>query len=209
MEKKRFKLNIRKICFVLGVLLLLGAAAMTAYNLYTDWYAGEASQSIIEQMELPEAEEEPVAESRPAPEFWNGPMPEQEIDGELYIGAVYIPAIGINLPIHTEWGTALAKTAPCRYLGSAYTGTLIIAGHNYQRHFGKLKDLQEGDRVRITDVKGSVFWYEVIGFESIDMYDIDAMQEGDWDLTLFTCDASRVRRTTVRCREISRTPPKA
>lgn len=218
-HEKKFRLDIRRICLCLGVVLLIGAAALACYNFYTDWHAGQLSQSVIDQMELPAASEpeesassasEPAsgeAESEADSEYWDGDMAEEEIDSDVYIGSLSIPAIGVTLPINTEWDAALAKKAPCRYKGSAYDGSMIIAGHNYRSHFGKLKELEAGDRICFTGVDGSVFWYEVTGFESIDMYDFDGMDAGDWDLTLFTCDASRVRRVTVRCKEISRSAP--
>lgn len=214
-HEKKFKLDIRRICLCLGVALLIGAAALAGYNLYTDWHAGQVSQSVIEQMELPAASEpeesassvSESASSEADSEYWDGGMAEEEIDSDVYIGSLSIPAIGVTLPINTEWDAALAKKAPCRYKGSAYDGTMIIAGHNYRSHFGKLKELEVGDKACFTGVDGSVFWYELTGFESIDMYDFDGMDAGDWDLTLFTCDASRVRRVTARFKEISRSAP--
>lgn len=198
-QKSKFTLS--RLCLAAGLLLLLAAAVLTGYNLYTDWHAGQTAQTAASQLASSQPQTQtPVSESSSvqAKDF-SGPMPQQEIDGAYYVGTLELPTLGLTLPIRAEWSTAGAKTAPCRYLGSAYDGDLIIAGHNYRSHFGRLAELQLGDEVRFTDVEGNVFRYEVASFESIDMYDIEAMEEGDWDLTLFTCDASRVRRVTVRC----------
>lgn len=63
-----------------------------------------------------------------------------------------------------------------------------------------------GAEVRFTDVAGQTFRYTVVGQERIDGYDVEGMQAGDWDLTLFTCTWSRVSRVTVRCVEASGAP---
>ena len=88
--------------------------------------------------------------------------------------------------------------APCRYAGNLYDG-LIIAGHNYVSHFKKLSQLAPGDAVRFTDVDGNVWEYTVTTTEIISGYDVEGMEEGDWDLTLFTCTYGGQDRVTVRC----------
>jgi sortase A len=47
--------------------------------------------------------------------------------------------------LNSEWSYPLLKKAPCRYRGSIFTDGLIIAGRNFQRHFGNLKLLNSGD----------------------------------------------------------------
>ena len=38
--------------------------------------------------------------------------------------------------------------------------------------------------------------------ETVGGYDIEKMEAGDWDLTLFTCTNKGKARAAVRCREI-------
>ena len=57
----------------------------------------------------------------------------------------------MSLPIISEWNDTRLKQAPCRFQGSVYLNNLIIAGHNYKKHFGGLKNLQIGDVVIFTD----------------------------------------------------------
>ena len=59
------------------------------------------------------------------------------------------------------WSYPKLKIAPCRYSGSAYTGNLVIAAHNYRTHFGLLESLAPGAQVKFTDVEGNVFSYEI------------------------------------------------
>ena len=122
-----------------------------------------------------------------------------EIDGVEYIGTLTIPALGLELPIVSAWSDALLDLAPCRYTGSAYLGDLIIAGHNYRRHFGPLGRIAPGDRVTFTDVDGNVFAYNVAEIQILKPTAIEDMLSEEWDLSLFTCTLGGQTRLTVRC----------
>ncbi|EJX03858.1 Peptidase C60, sortase A and B [gut metagenome] len=110
-----------------------------------------------------------------------------------------IPALELSLPIISEWNDIRLKQAPCRYQGSVYLDNLIIAGHNYKKHFGGLKNLQTGDTITFTDMDEHCFSYTVTAVEELDRTAIEAMKSGDWDLTLFTCTIGGKKRVTVRC----------
>lgn len=126
-------------------------------------------------------------------------MPTKEIDGETYIGVVEIPSLELSLPVMSDWSYPQLKKAPCRYVGSVYSHDVVICGHNYDRHFGRLKELIPGDEVRFTDMDGNVFRYSVCAVEQLAKTAVEEMQTGDWDLTLFTCTKGGVMRVTVRC----------
>ena len=53
--------------------------------------------------------------------------------------------------------------------------------------------------MRFTDVEGNVLSYTVAETELLDGSDVEAMEAGDWDLTLFTCTVGGKTRVTVRC----------
>ncbi len=46
---------------------------------------------------------------------------------------------------------------------------------------------------------GNVFSYEVALLEILQPTDVDEMEGGDWDLTLFTCTVGGKSRVTARC----------
>ena len=127
-------------------------------------------------------------------------MPTREIDGQTYIGMVEVPALELSLPVISEWTYPRIKKAPCRYVGSVYSKDMVICGHNYDRHFGRLKELAVGDEVRFTDMDGNVFFYSVCGTEQLGKYAVEDMLAGEWDLTLFTCTKGGRMRVTVRCK---------
>lgn len=127
-------------------------------------------------------------------------MPTKEIDGQTYIGMVEVPSLELSLPVISEWTYPRLKKAPCRYVGSVYSKDMVICGHNYDRHFGRLKDLAVGDEVRFTDMDGNVFFYSVCGTEQLGKYAVEDMLAGEWDLTMFTCTKGGRMRVTVRCK---------
>ena len=118
-----------------------------------------------------------------------------------YYSTISFPALGLELPVMSQWSYPNLKIAPCRYQGSAYTGDLIIAGHNYRTHFGPLKNLRVGDAVLFTDADGNQFRYTVAQVENLAKTAVEEMAAGDWDLTLFTCTLGGQTRVTVRCVE--------
>ena len=146
----------------LGLLLIAAALVLTGYNIWDERRAEEASQKMLEQMELP------VDEARERYADWESglegsevdipnyvlnpymDMPVTAIDGYEYIGVVSVPSLGLELPVMSEWSYPRLKVAPCRYRGSAYTHDLIIAGHNYRKHFSPLKTLEPGAKVVFT-----------------------------------------------------------
>ncbi len=185
------------ICMVAGLLCILAALCLICFNRSEDEEAGtqakEAVPYIVAQM--PETDllpEEPMAVE-------TGDMPAIEVDGHSYIGMITIPVLDLELPIQAEWSQEAAKISPCRYKGSVYDQDLIVAGRNYTRHFGKLKQLNNGDEVIITDVNGRSYFYSVTYMETIDTYGIEEMDAGEWDLTVFTRTLGGAGRVTVRC----------
>ena len=191
-----------------GLLLIAAALLLTVYNIRESDRAGAESEEMVVRMEsltaaLPERLE--TEKKEPVPEYKKNPemeMPTVEVNGQECVGMIEIPALGLKLPIISEWSDAKLKKAPCRYSGSAYLKNMIIAGHNYRTHFSGIKRLNTGDSVVFTDADGNVFSYEVAEIETVGGYDIEKMEAGDWDLTLFTCTNKGKARAAVRCREI-------
>ena len=200
-----------KLCTALGLLLLLAALLLTAYNLWRDAMASTSVDFVLEhltpalssrQAALPALPSGEDLEEAFIPDYVLNPemaMPEENIDGRSYIGVLDIPALELSLPIISEWSYDALQIAPCRYSGSAYLDNLVIAGHNYRSHFASLPQLQPGDTVTFTDMDGNVFSYEVSSLETLSPYAVSDMTSGDWDLTLFTCTVGGQSRLAIRC----------
>lgn len=180
-----------------GLLMMIAALLLTAYNIWDERRAGEDTQGLLDQMEEQNQEDEDTI-----PDYLLNPdmeMPVVEIGGYFYLGRIDIPALGLSLPVMDSWDYSKLRIAPCRYEGSVYKGDMIIAGHNYRSHFGYLKNLNIGDQVVFTDVRGNRFLYQVTDMEVLNPENIDGMRAGDWDLTLFTCTYGGQTRMTIRC----------
>lgn len=127
-------------------------------------------------------------------------MPTVDADGHTYVGFLEIPAIKRILPVMDAWSYPNLKIAPCRFVGTVYAHDMIVCAHNYDRHFGLIKTLEEGDKVFFTDVYGDRFSYEISEVTILQPTDVDEMKDpDDWDLTLFTCTIGGATRVTVRC----------
>lgn len=196
-----------------GLLLIAAALLLGVYNVWEARQAGiQAAQTSDQLNELIE----------PAPQLWSGDpdylstvdpdtevpdhlldpakdMPEKIIDGERYVGVLTIPSLDLELPIISSCSERTLKIAPALYHGSVYQDNLVLAGHNYRTHFGKIRRLNEGDQLIFTDVEGNVFVYEAVMLETLKASDVEQMCSGEWDLTLFTCTLGGSSRITVRC----------
>lgn len=200
----------------IGLLLIAAALFLVSYNLYDELRAEQSARQAVTQLDayLPaeaalEAPSDSAGDQEPLvsdertviPDYVLSPnmeMPVETINGIDFIGVLRIPALELELPIISEWNYPNLKTAPCRYSGSAYLNNLIICGHNYTSHFGTLKNLWEGDIATFTDMDGNVFTYKMVERETLLPTSIDAMESGEWDLTLFTCTVGGQSRVTIR-----------
>ena len=185
---------------MVGVLLLLGAAGLTAYNIADSMRARQAVEAIIGPIAEAIDQQEPSSMVRPegdaVPE-----MPVRLQDGLRYIGIIEIPALNLSLPVLENWSYDLLKISPCRYAGSYFTNDLVLCAHNYAAHFNGLRYVDIGSDVYFTAVSGQTFHYVIDNRETLTPEENDRMitSNGEWDLTLFTCYIGGATRCTLRC----------
>lgn len=207
----RSKLGI--FCIVLGVLLLLGAPVLAFFNMRQDAQAGNAAAAVLPQ--LVDQIRDNTAKEPKAPEDgfldWGLQVPvdllteedkkmtEVEIDGYAYIGYLTIPSLGLELPIMSTWSYPQLRIAPCRYTGSLRGEDLVLMAHNYNNHFGRLSQLNIGDRISFTSMDGVTTNYTVVAKDILDPTAVEEITEGTYDLTLFTCTYGGASRVTVYC----------
>lgn len=181
----------RRVCVILGLALLLGAAALTVRNERESAAAGERAAGVLAQMvaRLP-------SETRAAAEE----MTVVEIDGCGYIGYISIPKLELELPVMAEWDYERLETAPCRYGGTVAGGDLVIIGHNYRRHFGPIRRLEPGDQVTFVDTDGRETGYQVTEVRQVSADAVEAVTDSGFALALVTCTYGGEARTAVFCR---------
>lgn len=204
---------IGSICVVLGAALVLSALALILYNRREDDSAGKAAASVLPGIKeiiaqkteptVPPAEpgQEPTEPLPPEPTFPEEPgeMTVVEIDGWGYIGYLSVPSLGLELPVMAQWSYPQLKLAPCRQFGAVGTNDMVIAAHNFQNHFGRLKELSPGDSLTFVDMDGKTTAYIVEVVETIPPYSTEMVKNSDWDLVLYTCTYGGRTRVMVGC----------
>ena len=182
-----------------GMLLIAGAMLLYFHNVRENRSAEESAQQVLQDMQTQITTPAPDATPSPRPEKTR--MPVVEIDGLEYIGYVSVPALEINLPVMADWSYEKLRIAPCRHAGATYTHDLVIAAHNFDSHFGGLKDLYEGAAVSFIDMDGDVFTYAVTRVETVAPTAVAEVLESDSDLVLYTCTYGGKTRVVVYCSE--------
>ena len=187
-----------------GAVLIISALLLFLYNRNQDATAGQEAESLLESVEaVIEAQAarkpSPVPDASPSPTPIDPTMPTVTIDGYEYIGYVEVPVLELKLPVMAEWDYDRLKIAPCRQFGSTRTDDLVIAAHNFDSHFGRLKDLAAGETVLFTDMDGIVSTYSVTRIETLDPNSVEAVQNSGHDLVLYTCTKGGRTRVTVFC----------
>ena len=142
-------------------------------------------------------ESETASTPEPMPEPYKA-MQTKMVNGQPYIGTLQIPALSLELPVIAEWSYPALRVAPCRYMGSVYQDNMILCAHNYSTHFGRLTELKVGDEAVFTDMEGNAYTYRMTAQEILPGTDPEAMEKGEWDLTLFTCTLGGKNRVTIR-----------
>lgn len=192
----------------MGCALILAAAGLAGKNITEAQRAEKLSARSAQELEaliLAQADiEEDLSARALIPEVSSEPelggsMPTVKIYSREYIGILSLPSLELELPVISQWSDENLKAAPCRFYGSVYSDDLVIAGHNFHAHFGRLKTLSPGDRLSFTDVNGAVYDYEVTAIETLDPSQVEEMCSGVSELTLFTCTADGDDRLTIRC----------
>lgn len=89
------------------------------------------------------------------------------------------------------------KPRACRQSGSSCTDDLVIVAHNYDNHFGRLKELSKGDTVIFTDMEGIVNTYFVEKLETLGPDAVDTVLNSSYDLVFYTCTKGGRTRVAV------------
>lgn len=201
------------ILMAIGTVMVLVALAFILNNLLEENRANTAARQVYGclysqiQAEVSQAKETatetnvayPVDEVTIREILTASDLEYTEIEGVRYIGYLDIPDLDLTLPVISEWSYEALKIAPARYSDPNTSHGLIIAGHSYSKHFGGLSALEAGAVVYFTDIRGTVYSFEVTEIQTLAPTDVEDMVSGDYDLTLFTCTPGGDNRVTVRC----------
>lgn len=192
---------------ILGAVLMMSALLLFLNNEAIDANAGKQSGDVLAQIKAekpasPETTVQETAAAETAP-METGPvdpaMTVKTINGYGYIGYLTIPRLELELPVMDDWDYDRLNIAPCRHFGSTKTDDLVIAAHNYDTHFGKLKSLEIGDEVSFTDMDGVISHYQIVKTGVLNPDAVDAVQYSGNHLVLYTCTYGGEERVAVFC----------
>ncbi len=183
---------------VAGAVLIASALLLFLYNDYTQRRAGQNAELLME--DLHSVLEENTDFSQPdTTEATPEDMPVITIDGYEYIGYISVPELSLELPVMSDWDYTRLKIAPCRHFGSLYEDNIVIAAHNYKRHFKYISRLEPGAQVIFTDVNGRANIYSLVSSAILSDDAVDAVQNSGYDLVLYTCTPGGSARTVLFC----------
>lgn len=183
----------------LGIVLIIVALSLCAYNVYDSFRASWSSKKILDAYVAKQSS----IDQGEVPDYILNPdmdMPEVELEGLTCVGMIEIPALDIKLPVTSTFTYELMKVAPCRYYGTPYKKNMVIAAHNSWYHFGRLNTLKAKNKVIFTDAAGNRFVYRVDAIEALRPNSVKDVTSGKWPLTLFTCTLDAQNRVVVRCK---------
>lgn len=134
---------------------------------------------------------------------------ETTIQGYNIEGIIEIPSIGLKYPIIDQTNDETMKISVTKFWGSNINevGNYTIAGHNNLdgTMFGKVKKLQKGDIIKLTNLYGKTVEYKIFDMYVIDPNDVsctEIVEEGTREVTLITCTNGRKNRLVTKAREI-------
>lgn len=190
-------MNIRRIgtIFVIfGLVLICSALSLLFYNSYQEQKSYKETENVLSALE---------GETQNSTQADSSNETTVDVNGYDYIGVIEIPKIEIKLPVLSEWDYARLKIAPCRQFGSISTDDIVIAAHNYKKHFGSLSSLNIGDEIILTDTSKNTHEYSVARIEVLNPTDVEKVQNSGYDLVLYTCTYGGKTRVTLFCNRIS------
>ena len=181
---------------MIGAALIASALFLFGYNQAEDENAGREAALMLQEVQ------EIILEYSTQP----AKLTVTEVSGYEYIGYISIPKLELELPVMADWDYARLKIAPCRHFGSPESDDLVIAAHNYKNHFGRLGKLKAEDVVIFTDMEGGSNIYAVCSVTRVKPTDVEAVQDSEYDLVLYTCAFSGEERIVVGCQRLADEP---
>jgi len=204
---------------IIGIALVSGAIFIVGKNIYNEKKAGEYVDEFLSGVkseiennknkfkdmdDVDKLIEDKDYNALGAKYEYKEGMLVETIDEKEYIGIVDIPSADISLPVFYSFSYANIRMLPARYSGSYSENNMVVAAHNYKRHFKTLLSLETDTEIIFTTIAGDEIHYLVTDIERVMPDQVKYMtdnRDGEWDLTLFTCNSDGSYRCAVRCRE--------
>ena len=132
---------------------------------------------------------------------------QKKLKGFEIIGKIEIPKLKVEKYILSQTSTKSLKVSVTKVCGPDINqiGNFCIAGHNYNKIFGKIKTLEKNDKILLTDVYGDTTIYQVYDIYKTSPKDVSCLNQdtqSEKELTLITCTAGATKRVIVKAVEV-------
>lgn len=189
---QKIKKNISTIIIIAGALFIIAALALLFYNQRSYDIDTQKALASIHGL-LPEVTDEFPQEKG------NNVMPSMAIDSESYVAIICMEAYDYEMPVRSVYDAKAVEKVPCRYSGSIYDSSLVIATSDNDGQMDFINNVNTGDKITVTDMKGGRFTYKVVKVENSNSADEDELSEGGYDLTLLVEYSGYTDYLFIRC----------
>ena len=204
------------VLLVIVIIAIVGLLVFLGYDFYHKYFTTKEASEFVEDydgaignsgndgssenVELADLDESPTLTSS------NGTKPTYK--GFTVVGTMKIPAINLEYPILEDPPTTKKLETSIIVLYPSgenlnQPGNTVIIGHNYRNglFFSNVKKLNNGDKIYITDYRGTSITYSIYNKFEASSTDTSFYQRdtnGKAEVTLSTCtDASNDQRTII------------
>lgn len=131
----------------------------------------------------------------------------RKLKGFEIVGKIEIPKLKVDKYILNQTSTKSLRVSVTKVCGPDINeiGNFCIAGHNYNKIFGKIKTLEKKDKILLTDVYGDTTTYEIYDVFKTSPKDVSCLNQdtqSEKEITLITCTAGATKRVIVKAVEV-------
>lgn len=131
----------------------------------------------------------------------------KEYRGYKTVGKITIPKLNIEKYILDETTEESLKVGVTKLCGpnANQEGNFCISGHNYVQTFGRLKELEIGDKIIIADTYNREVTYQVYKTYKVEPTDTSCLSQetnGEREITLITCTLGAIKRNIIKAIEV-------
>ncbi len=133
-----------------------------------------------------------------------------QYNGYDVVGIIEIPSINIKYPIINKTNDTTMKYSITKFSGGDINsiGNFTVAGHNNLNGtmFGKVKRLQIGDEIKMTDLYNNTVTYQIFDIYSVEPNDVSCLEsvdENTREITLITCTNGHLNRLITKAKEVA------
>ena len=169
------------ISITLGAILVIASIGLLVYSMRG--YEIDTNNAIVQiEKLLPK-----ITQSVPQ-EKGNNAMSSMEIDGESYVALLEMDMYKFKMPVRSVWDEKAVEAVPCRYSGSTYNNSLVIAATDAEGQMDFVNSVNTGDRLTVT-----------VKVENSNTATDEELNTDEFDLTIFVEYSGPTDYLFIRC----------